>query len=161
MPRSTARNEFSPDVVPHRDIRYWEKLEDLANDLKHLIEKMQQSAQLKRLFVPAPVTGKTIYLAKTTSDLNADRDMIQRELQQHGHTVLPDKELPLQASALHDAVREYLTESQLAIHMIGARYGMIPEDESRSIIQIQHDLAAERGGGLQRLVWMPTGLTSR
>jgi hypothetical protein len=151
--------EFSPDVSPHRDIRYWEKLEDLANDLKQLIEKMKETAASEPV-TPSP-TGKTIYLAKSTSDLNEERDIIQRELQQHGHRVLPDKELPLNASSLTEAVREYLKNSHLSIHLIGARYGVIPEDESRSIIQIQNDLATERGPELQHLIWMPTGLQSQ
>jgi hypothetical protein len=157
--------EFSPDVVPHRDIRYWEKLEDLASDITRLIERMKEESA-SQMSAPATLvsspSGKTIYLAKTTSDLTEERDIIQRELQQHGHTVLPDKELPLNAAALAEAVREYLKQSHLSIHLIGARYGMIPEDESRSIIQIQNDLAAERGPEeLRRLLWMPTGLQSQ
>ena len=160
-PAQGRAKEFSPDVVPHRDLRYWEKLEDLASDLKRLIEKMnEESASETHTPAPSSPTGKTIYLAKTTSDLSEERDIIQRELQQHGHLVLPDKELPLNASALAEAVREYLKNSQLSIHLIGARYGMIPEDESRSIIQIQNDLAAERGQAMRRLLWMPTGLQS-
>lgn len=154
--------EFSPDVVPHRDIRYWEKLEDLANDLVHLAEGMKKSAESK-LTAAAPVgsAGKTIYLAKTTSDLSGERDIIQRELQQHGQLVLPDKELPLNAAALKEDVSEYLKKSQLSIHLIGARYGIVPEDDSRSIIQIQNDLARERAQEIQQLIWMPTGLESQ
>ncbi|MGB7924023.1 MAG: TIR domain-containing protein [Pyrinomonadaceae bacterium] len=157
--------EFSPDVVPHRDIRYWEKLEDLANDLKQLIERMKEqteSATAPRASASsANPAGKIIYLAKTTSDLSEERDIIQRELQQRGHRVLPDEELPLNAVEMKEAVREYLKNSHLSIHLIGARYGMIPEDESRSIIQIQNDLAAERGQEMSRLLWMPTGLESQ
>ncbi|HEX8652464.1 MAG TPA: DUF4062 domain-containing protein [Pyrinomonadaceae bacterium] len=153
--------EFSPDVSPHRDIRYWEKLEDLANDIKLLIERMKEAGKSALVTSPPAANVKTIYLAHTTSDLNEERDNIQRELQQHGHRVLPDKELPLDATALKEAVREYLKNSQLSIHLIGARYGMVPEDESRSIIQIQNDLATERGAEqMQRLIWMPTGLQS-
>lgn len=168
-PAQGRAKEFSPDVVPHRDIRYWEKLEDLANDITRLIERMKEQSESETTATttaPAAAStlpaGKTIYLAKTTSDLSAERDIIQRELQQHGHLVLPDKELPLNASEMKEAVREYLKSSKLSIHLIGARYGMIPEDESRSIIQIQHELAAERGPeDMRRLLWMPTGLESQ
>jgi Domain of unknown function (DUF4062) len=159
-PAQGRAKEFSPDVVPYRDIRYWEKLEDLASDITRLIERMKEQSESVTPATALP-TGKTIYLAKTTSDLTEERNIIQRELQQHGHIVLPDKELPLNASALAEAVREYLKQSYLSIHLIGARYGMIPEDESRSIIQIQNDLAAERGEVLRRLLWMPTGLESQ
>jgi hypothetical protein len=158
--------EFSPDVSPHRDIRYWEKLEDLANDIVHLIERMKKSngtGLTVAAAAPASVSsnGKTVYLAKTTSDLNEERDSIQRELQQHGQLVLPDKELPLNAEALKEEVSSYLKQSQLSIHLIGSRYGIVPEDDSRSIVQIQNDLARESAQEVKQLIWMPTGLETK
>ena len=40
--RDRAR-EFSPEVTPARDIRYWEKLDDLAYDIKQMIEYIRSS----------------------------------------------------------------------------------------------------------------------
>ncbi len=156
--------EFSPEVVPQRDIRYWERLDDLAYDIKQLIENMQQLegvAPARADAEPGSGSCKTVYLAETTSDLFAQRDQIKRELQQHGHAVLPDKELPLDASALAQAVGEYLSRSDFSVHLIGERYGIVPEGEEKSVVHIQSELAAARGGDFLRLVWMPVGLSSQ
>jgi hypothetical protein len=102
-----------------------------------------------------------IYLAETTSDLNDQRDLIKRELQQHGHIVLPDKGLPLFAPTLQETVREYLGRSELSIHLLGASYGVIPEDAEKSLAHIQSELAEERDASLRRIVWMPAGLEVR
>jgi hypothetical protein len=161
--RQRAR-EFSPEVMPQRDIRYWEKLDDLAYDIKQLLDSMQGPGRLPAgVGLPAPgaAAGKTVYLAETVSDLRPERDLIKRELQQHGHVVLPDVELPLRGAALRETVRDYLGRSDLSVHLLGSNYGIIPEEESRSLIEIQCELAGEAGEGLRRLVWMPVGLEPR
>jgi hypothetical protein len=160
--------EFSPEVIPQRDIRYWEKLDDLAYDIKQLIEDMQRpgdasAGRAGEVEQADAAYAKTVYLAETASDLGAQRDQIKRELQQHGHVVLPDKELPLDGAALKQVVGEYLSRSDFSVHLIGERYGIIPEgeDEERSVVHIQSELAAERDGDFLRLVWMPVGLSSQ
>lgn len=164
-PERGRAKEFSPEVVPQRDIRYWEKLDDLAYDIKQLIEHMRQlgespAATSKAFEEVAPANVKTVYLAETTSDLKAQRDQIKRELQEHGHVVLPDKELPLEAAALKQAVDEYLSRSDFSVHLVGERYGIIPEGEAKSVIHLQSDLAAGRGG-FPRIVWLPPGLETQ
>ena len=158
--------EFSPEVVPQRDIRYWEKLDDLAYDIKQLIEDMQRNgaaphARAGEVEQTVTASGKAVYLAETTSDLGAQRDQIKRELQQHGYVVLPDKELPLHGAALKQVVGEYLSQSDFSVHLIGERYGIIPEGEEMSVVHIQSELAAERGEDFLRLVWMPVGLSTQ
>src|SRR5438105_1963542 len=39
--RGRAR-EFSPDVTPARDIRYWEKLDDIAYDIKQMLDTLDE-----------------------------------------------------------------------------------------------------------------------
>jgi len=156
--RGRAR-EFSPEVVPQRDIRYWEKLDDLAYDIKQLIEAMQAPAEGAGGGADGP--ARTVYLAETTSDLAAQRDQVKRELQQHGHLVLPDRELPLDGPALREAVLECLSRSHFSVHLIGSRYGIVPEGEEKSVAHIQAELAAARGADFLRLVWMPVGLCSQ
>jgi len=148
--------EFDSEISAQgKDKRYWSKFEDLAWDIHELI---------KYLEAPEPPVSKspgaTIYLAETTSDLAEQRDKVRRELTQYGHTVLPDKTLPLEAAALQTAVRSYLQNSQLSVHLIGEYYGVIPEKEARSIVRLQQDLAVERGDDahFSRLIWMPPGL---
>lgn len=163
---SGRAREFSPEIDPNRDARYWEKLEDLAWDIKQQIERLRSEDERP---VASPSAGTVlgdssapaVYLAETTYDLSEQRDKIKRELQQRGHQVLPDKELPLRGPAIQEAVREYLKRSRLSVHLVGEYYGIIPEMESeRSIIRLQEELAVERGddAGFSRLIWMPPGL---
>lgn len=157
--------EFDSEVVPQRDIRYWERLDDLAYDIKQLIEMMRDTGGPGAASAPsastASGTGKTIYLAETVLDLRQERDLLKRELQQHGHVVLPDVELPLSGAALAESVRDCLRRSDLSVHLVGGTYGIIPEDESRSLVEIQCELAGEAAGNLRRIVWMPVGLEPR
>lgn len=150
--------EFDPEISSQntKDKRYWSKFEDLAWDLHELIKFLENPAP-----APKPSGGATIYLAETTSDLGEERDKVKRELIQFGHSVLPDKALPLEVSALRATVNDYLKNSQLSIHLIGEHYGVIPEMESeRSIVRLQEELAVERGddADFSRLIWMPPGL---
>ena len=136
-----------------KDNRYWDRFEDLVWDIQDLIKRLENAGP--------PSSGETIYLAESTSDLSAERDNIKRELQQFGHTVLPDQALPVNGPALQQRVREYLLRSRLSVHLIGEYYGMIPEMESeRSVVRLQHDLALERADGpaFSRLIWTPPGL---
>jgi hypothetical protein len=157
--RGRAR-EFSPDVTPARDIRYWEKLDDIAYDIKQMLDTLAQSSASAPPGAAAG-RGKTVYLSETTPDLSGERDLIKRELQLQGHAILPDRELPLTGRALREAVREYMTRSSLSIHLLGCNYGIIPEGESCSLIEIQSEVAEERGTALRRIVWMPAGLEPR
>lgn len=156
--------EYDNEIGPkgEKDKRYWEKFEDLAQDIAFLLKRLAtaQTAQPVQ-HDEAASEAATIYLAETTSDLRDERDKVKRELLQHGHTVLPDKALPQEAPPLQEAVRDYLKRSRLSVHMIGENYGAIPELETeRSIVRLQEELAVERGDDahFSRLIWMPPGL---
>jgi hypothetical protein len=111
-----------------------------------------------------PAAAKFVYLAETTSDLSEERERVRDELQQRGFSVLPEQKLPLEeVAATEKAVRENLARSALSVHLIGTRYGSTPEDDARSIVRIQEQLAAEHGAKNEtflRLFWIPPGLTT-
>jgi hypothetical protein len=104
-------------------------------------------------------SGKTIYLATTTSDLQPDRDRIRRELVARGHVVLPDSPLPLVYDDLVTTVSDYLQQCQVSIHPLGGMYGVVPEGAEQSILEVQNLLAARNAatGDLQRVIWIPKG----
>ncbi|HWS54585.1 MAG TPA: TIR domain-containing protein [Pyrinomonadaceae bacterium] len=162
--------EFSPEVAPQKDPRYWAALGDLAWDIKQVLDRMkgagarpaeaaEQAAAGQTAAAPA---AKSVYLATATSDVSTERDLIRRELQQRGYRVLPDRELTLVAPELLAEVRAQVAEAAVSVHLLGANYGIIPEGEQeRSCALLQHELAAERGAAdpnFTRLVWMPPGL---
>ncbi len=102
--------------------------------------------------------GPAIYLAETTSDLSLARENIRRDLKQRGYDVLPDEPLSVHGGDLVASVRDNLAKSKLSVHLIGSRYGAIPEGEQRSIVQLQLEVAAQMNGRLQRLLWIPENL---
>lgn len=73
------------------------------------------------------------------------RDKVRRELQQSQHVILPDAPLPTNKLQLESMVRDCLQRSRLSVHLIGAQYGFVPEDEQeRSAVWLQQELARER-----------------
>lgn len=183
--------EFSPDVVPSKDQRYWTALRRLAWDISNMLVTLKQEPRPPRAGTgplvaphkaatldPSPASGeagfnaaaacgpsvpaKTVYLAETTSDLAKERDLVRDELQQRGYGVLPEQRLPAEEHEKIEAVvKAALARSALSVHLIGKRYGSTPEDDARSIVRIQEELAAERGAAdpsFLRLLWMPPGL---
>lgn len=145
---------FGGDPAPE----YWEKLEDLAQDIRELlyILKIRQDGQ------PSPASsGVAVYLAETTYDLREERDQIRRELQTRGHIVLPDRPLPHYLPELEAVVRENLSRCTLSVHLIGERYGVVPEAADCCILELQNTLSIERSRqapGFSRLIWLPDGL---
>jgi Domain of unknown function (DUF4062)/TIR domain len=136
---------------------FWLKLFDLAHDVCALFGMLESAAKA------APESkddAGAVYLATTTVDLNDPRAAIRRDLEQHGYTVLPSRQYPADAEGLQAAIREDLARCRLSIHMIGRRYGQVPEGATESIPEIQSALAIERaaGGAFARLIWVPPGL---
>jgi hypothetical protein len=103
---------------------------------------------------------EAVFLAETTADLKEQREAIRRDLQQHGYTVLPARGLPLLASEMKTSLEEDLARCKMSIHPIGKNYGLVPEGGSVSLLEIQNELAIERGrhGGFVRFLWIPAGL---
>jgi hypothetical protein len=137
---------------PEQEIRrsYWAKVDDLAQDIANLLELRTSAAPPRR------GNGAAIYLAWTTTDVQRERDALCRELLARGHQVLPASAPPFGAPELLAAVTADLARSRFSVHLIGARYGFVPEGEERSIVRLQHDLA--RAGHRPRIVWAPPGL---
>jgi hypothetical protein len=132
--------------------KYLGRVDDLALYIKGLLEDIDKPCE-----VNPPEKEKTVYVAQTSSDLLDERDKIVRELQDRGYFVLPDKELPHQTPDYQNAVQENLKRACLSIHLIGEKYGLIPEDETKSIVVLQNEIAAEfsHNTGLPRLIWIP------
>ena len=142
---------FGPDA--QRD--FWLRLDDLAHDICCVLEMFEAHAQ-----GAAVADGKCVFLAETTSDLREQREIIRRDLEQHGHTVLPAYPVPMVLSELEAILREDLKRCCLSIHLVGKNYSIVPEGATHSLVHIQNELAIERGnqGDFSRLLWIPAGL---
>ena len=143
--------------------KYLSKVDDVGYYIKGLLAEIENS-QAEAIIEPPDKEVKTVYLAEATSDLSDERDRILRELRDRGYHVLPDQELPLETPEFQDAVRKHLSSACLSIHLIGAKYGVIPDGEDdKSIVVLQNELAAERSAdpSFSRLIWIPEGLEPR
>jgi TIR domain/Domain of unknown function (DUF4062) len=164
-PANDTPRDIRPEFGPEMEQAYFLRVSDLAVQITGQLKTLNyhNSAQVTEVYKTSEQTG-TIYLAETTQDLENQRNSVKRELEQRGYLVLPDKVLPSYYPDLERVVMENLARSKLSIHMIGSRYGSIPEDAERSLIALQYELAVahchERSEFL-RLVWMPVGLETK
>jgi TIR domain len=161
--------EFGHEVQPSKDPRYWSALRRLAWDISNMLAALKDNVN-KRVTGPLilpPSNGnsdssKSVYLAESTSDLAQQRELVRDELRQRGYEVVPDKKLPLEEGKQTEAaIRSALERAVLSVHLIGARYGSTPEDDPRSVVRIQEELAAQHSAdnsSFSRLLWIPQGL---
>lgn len=146
--------EFLLNPDPEQRWKFYAKVDDLAQDITCLLREM---VGLGSRPSSAPAGGYTIYVAEVSSDMAHHRDNLRRELECRGHEVLPDHPLPLTIEELTTAVNDALTRSRLSVHLLGSRYGVRPEGDSRSICHVQLDLArhhATDGGAFHQLIWL-------
>ena len=149
--------EFDEAFGPRAKQNYFSRIYDLATEIAGILKNMQ-GGTAQTLTEPLAKTGKTVYLAAVTSDIQSGREKLFRELSDRGHHVLPDRPLPTSGIEFTEAVCEMLSKADYSIHLVGQKYGMIPEDASLSITKIQNDLSVERtqsGQDFRRFIWMP------
>ena len=151
-------HELDEAFGPEAQIAFWMKLDDLAQDICSLLELLGAAGITDSS--GEKITREAVFLAETTIDVKEHREMIRRDLQQHGYAVLPAGGLPLVASEMVSSFREDLARCGLSIHLVGKNYGTIPEGSTESIPEIQSELAIDRvnQGNFSRLIWIPPGL---
>ena len=105
-PNTGRVREFSEIFGPEAERDFWIKLDDLAHDVCSLLETLdaeQRSAGATTRATTRKPAESVVYLAVTTGDLNEQREALKRDLEQHGHTVLPDQPLPMALADLQTA----------------------------------------------------------
>jgi hypothetical protein len=159
-PDSGKVRELDEIFGPDAQREFWLKLDDLAHDLASTLQLIYGEEDGTVIDPPAATANNAVYLATTTGELREEREAIGRELEQHGHVVLPNKPLPLTAEEVTEAIRDDLARCRMSIHMVGKTYSLVPEGGRDSVIEMQHELAVERAGKgpFMQLVWIPPGL---
>jgi hypothetical protein len=157
------------ELSQQSDKLYWEKLDDLANDIAGFLDNLEYVDASKggNKQTGGNTTGGkqpvNIYLAESSYETKDFRDSLRRELQDNGYRIYPDKQLPLIEPVLVENVNSFLKETELAVHVIGENYGIVPEGTQKSIVEIQNEVAsaASAASNLQRLIWIPEGFTPK
>ena len=160
--------ELDPAYGEEFNRKYNLKLAKLAYDIAGLIKKIEAPAATasKPSETPATATATskpTIYLAECSFDRRSAREALESELRLHGYPVLPDVQLPKSEEEYIAAVKNFLDRSELSIHLVGAKYGVVPDGPSeKSVTILQNELAIERHkrGGLRRIISLPEGTKS-
>jgi hypothetical protein len=156
--------EFNRIFGRDRDEKFWQRLEDMAQDLTVLLEMISDETGGAESTAAADDDRLCVYLARTTADQRDARDQIKRELTHRGFRVLPEDPLSLLkgGAQIEKQAQEDLERAALSIHILGAYYDVVPEGWELSIQETENELAAARSqeAGLPRLIWLPDGLTS-
>lgn len=156
-------NKITEFGLFEKEKEYWDALNDVAYNIKDLLEKLDTNNGNKSNGNPAAgfsAARRKVYLAESTSDLKEYRDKLKRELEDNGLLIFPDRHLEPVESIYKTEVTEMMNDCSLSIHLIGSTYGLVPEGSDKSIIAIQNDIAAiqSHSRDLDRLIWIPPGL---
>lgn len=157
-PEDNRPREFYPKIRNDDKDKYLRKFDDLTLDVKKVLTMVKDRQRGTRAITKTD--SAFVYLAETTSDLNQERDKIERHLKAHGYTVLPDRPLPLRDPALESVIQAMLERCEMSIHLVGQSYGIVPEATTNSLTELQNKLAAEhrQKSDFCRLIWSPADL---
>ena len=132
--------------------------EDLAEVLRRLEQQVPTATAAPAATAAAPLT---VYLAECGADRRDDRERLRAELRAHQVQVLPEQRLPELQDEYVAEVERLLQRCQLAIHLVGAAYGQVPDGPAlKSGVMLQNECALRRSraAGLPRLIWLPEGV---
>src|ERR1700761_1323863 len=158
--------ELDPAYGDEFTKKYNIKLAKLAYDIAGLIKQIESPAaptDKLQASSAAAHTKPAIYLAECSFDRRSAREALESELRLHGYPVLPDTQLPKDEAEYIAAVDGLLARCQLSIHLVGARYGLVPDGPSeKSVTVLQNELAIARykKGKLRRIISLPEGTRS-
>ena len=153
--------ELDPAFGDQARQQFLSKLSRLAWELAKSLQQLAQSQPAAGPDTTGPAR-KVVFLADCGRDLRDAREQLATELRMHGHEVLPALQLPLAEDALVPELTAQLERCALAIHLVGASVGPVPDGPSgRSLVMLENQLAAERcrQGALRRIIWLPAGVS--
>lgn len=142
---------------------YNRKVGILAWDISQLLKKLTTDNSVNSRNSGTHTAKATIYLAECSYDRKEAREILEGELRRHGYTVLPEQQLPREEADYIATVDRLLARSQLAIHLVGAGYGAVPDGPSqKSVVVLQNELAVRKSkrSGLSRVIWLPDDVSS-
>ena len=150
--------EFDDVFGKEAEQNYYARIFDLAHELSDLLKRLRTGESSEAAY-QVTSAGKTVYLATTTSDSESERDKLKRELIERGYAILPASSLPIDVDAIEERARDEMAKSDLVLHIVGQRYGLVPEGSEESIPVIQARLSAQLDAerSVPRVLWFPHG----
>ena len=117
------------------------RVDDVAQDLSRLLGAMAASGGAAAARAPPASAGRHGVSGLDHRRPGEEREKLRRELEARNYRVVPTGAPPLDAAGVRESVLAALRDAKVAIHLIGAHYGFVPEGEERSIIELQSDEA--------------------
>ena len=156
--------ELDPLFGPPMAEKYYLKVSKLAWHIAQFIKKLDADASARTGAAASFGSKAVVYLAECSYDRRDDREAVEADLLQHGHMVLPDRQLPREERDYVADVSRLLEQCALSIHMVGSVYGAVPDGPSqKSVVVLQNEAAIQgsRSRALRRVIWLPEGMTSQ
>jgi hypothetical protein len=143
-PGSHRFREFGPGIDANR---FWETLEQLAQDLMDALETLSGEAR-------KCVVG-TVYLASVGPELHAERAKLKSDLQQRGYLVVPQYEYLWNATEFHEKIADDLSAAQLCVHQVARTASIDPNTSGHARLQLELATQAMKSKGKPLpLVWI-------
>jgi hypothetical protein len=140
------------------------KLAKLAFDIAQLIKKIEAAPASSSVPQASSATAKPgVYLADCSFDRREEREAINADLRLHGYPILAEMQLPMDEESFLGELDKVLARSRLSVHIVGAKYGVVPDGPSeKSIVVLENELAIQHSkkAGLRRIIWVPSGTHS-
>jgi TIR domain len=161
--------ELDPDFGPEYSQLYKQKVALLAQDIAQLLKVLESAVHAGKSDDPeslreARASGKpVVYLAECSYDRKPQRELLEGELKRLGYPVLPDRRLPADEAEFIAAAQGLLARCALSIHLVGEKYGAVPDgptDKSVAMLQNEAAVAQCRVSELKRLIWLPQGTSA-
>ncbi len=137
--------------------KFHKQSENLAQTTAKLLFAMREA------FKPEapPAAAKTVFVSYVTADKAKDRVTVVNALSGKGYSVVPTEPMPLSAPELDELMDRELAGCSLAVHLMGARYGLVPEEskDGHSVVQLQYAKVREQAT-VRQLIWIPEDLTN-
>ena len=150
-PTSKRIKEFKLEFGKEFEDLFYQTVDDVAQDIVLLLKRLSNPAS------STTVSKGKIYLADTSEDLKEYRDTIKRELEDEGYTVFPNRILTLVFDKFESEVEGFMKDCSLSIHLAATEdYGIVPGKTEKSIIVLQHEIAARLSStqNLSQLIWI-------
>jgi hypothetical protein len=115
------------------ELKFWSKLVDLAYDISDVLADLSENKPASH---PEP-DHPAVFLAESSFDQTENRDMLKHELQHLGFRILPVLQIPDDAEKARLAIEDHLSQSVMAVHLMGAWYGDFIKNSKYSLIDFQ------------------------
>jgi TIR domain len=137
--------------------------DDMTQGIAGMLRRMRRMGAVT---APPGPAGKMVFVADVTSDARDLRQSVMAELRDRSAQVLePGVSADRPAVEITQKLAAALATADVAVHIFGRYYGMVPEGTAESLIELQVRVVREASAArssdrpLQQILWCPDTLS--